>query len=694
MTIYHLYRSGIRYATFQQYANKWTVRELNVQTNKWQPSQPLTEAYAKEIEQFYRLNPIKLLEKTQQFRVNFRAASSTILSIDGETYENAGDGLWVQRLKKFPIDILTVQDEPIAFISTARKNCHVLVKDSYESYTPVKQWEKGISPALYGVQHLNNFAVKMRDGVHLSTDVWLPTGVHQPIPTIFVRTPYGRLSYEKTYTHFVQRGYAVVIQDTRGREESEGEWFPMTTEMEDGDDSLQWIADQEWCDGNIGMIGASYGGFVQWAAAASGNPHLKALVSIVTAGSPFVDLPRKGGAFVSGTLAWAFAMAEKKFKPENMSRNDWDKVINIRPLKDIPLLALGKSVPFWDKWMEHRHNDNFWRQSDWTQYKDKMKAPALIASGWFDDNGMGTTEAIESTSHYPVEDRRIILGPWMHNANTTRDIQGVALGNHALRYDLDYLFQQWFDLKLKGTENSIMDLPPVEYYTTGDDKWRSSNEWPPENGHDLSLFLASDGYADKVSGSLNTEVKEGHQFDCYTYDPDDAAPHLIDLSENEIGVPADYQEVEKRADVLVYTSDYLTEPLTIAGEMQIKLFAASSAKDTDWMIRLSDVDESGRSIKLTDGVLRARYRYGFDCEVLLEENKIESYTIRSAKFAHTFQKGHRIRLTITSSAKAFIFPNTNTGADPATDTKTQVAQQKVYHGQDYPSRITLPVLIN
>ncbi|QTD42754.1 CocE/NonD family hydrolase [Sporosarcina sp. Te-1] len=697
MTIYHLYRSGIHDATIEWKDDLIYISERDVNRNNWNEKRVLNEEDAIRLHSFYHINPIIVFNQLAEFQEKLTTDVQEVRLSNGFLYQRheGEQDLWVQREQKFPLDILMIDQEPVAFIAPTRENCHVLVKAGYEAFTPVDQWKRDVSPAQYGVKHIGSFRVKMRDGIHLATDVWLPEGADDAVPAIFIRTPYGKLMYEKMYTHFIQRGYGVVIQDTRGRQDSEGKWLPMSKELEDGDDSLNWIASNSWCDGNIGMIGASYGGYVQWAAAASGNPHLKALISIVTAGSAFIDIPRKGGALVSGMLAWAFAMAEQTFKPENMLRSDWNEVVKIRPLQDIPKIALGRDIPFWNEWMEHAHEDDFWGEVNWSLHKKSIQAPAMIVSGWYDDNGMGTTEALEIVSDYKPADKKVILGPWMHDANTTRDIQGVPLGNNALRYDLDYRFQQWFDCKLKGKELQLLDDQAVEYYITGENKWTHASSWPPKEVEWTKLYVAGDGQAtvSHENGTLVSSQKVQGDYVEYVYDPNNPAPHLIDISENEIGVPADYQEVEKRDDVLVYSSDPLLEPVTVVGDLVVKLFAWSSARDTDWIVRLTDVDASGRSIKLTDGVLRARYRNGFDHEELLEPGKVEEYTIRTAKLAHTFKKGHRIRFTITSSADQFIFPNHNTGHDPATDTETEIAIQRVYHTKEYPTHIEMPILL-
>lgn len=695
MEKYKLYRSGIHDVTISFKGNDVEYKERNIMTNQWLEPVRLKEEKAKELENYYHINPLSIAQRFHEFRELFQQDTQKVVTSWGATYQKQDENTWVERQKKFPLDVVMVNGEPVAFISISRENCSVFVKEGFEEYTPVKLWDRNdISKAEYGVCLHGTFMVEMRDKIKLATDVWLPRGIEGPVPVILIRTPYGKSMYSGFYTNFIQRGYGVVIQDTRGRQDSEGEWIPKASEMGDGDDTLNWIAEQPWCDGNIGMTGASYGGFVQWAAAASGNPHLKAMVSIVTAGSPFVDIPRKGGAFVSGTLAWAFAMVEKEFKPENMIRDDWDEVVKFRPIKDIPKHALGKDVAFWDKWMSHPTNDEFWRQSDWYQYKENIQAPAMVVSGWYDDNGMGTTEALEVVAAYPSENKKVILGPWMHNGNTTRDIQGVALGNNAIRYDLDVNYQLWFDRKLKGIDNKIDAGPVVEYYINGDNVWKTAQQWPPENSHWKEMYISSNGNAVSSDGDGKLSFEEARQDgnDEFIYDPENPAPHLIDLSENEIGVPANYKDVEKRDDMLVYTSDPLDKPVTIAGDIYVKLYASSSARDTDWIVRLTDVDPDGNSIKLAEGVLRARFRDGYDKEILLEPGKVYEYHIRTSKIANTFQKGHRIRLTVTSSADSFIFPNSNTGNDPATDVESVTATQRIYHGKTYKSCVRLPIV--
>lgn len=614
--------------------------------------------------------------------------------IDGR---NRTAWIWSLMDVQCPVDVIVEDNDVIGFVYTNMQGCSVLVKPGLEKLTPLTLWDDPmLSKADHLVKHYGTFYVPMRDGTKLATDVWVPGDLPEgaKIPAVLMRTPYGRFNYAEGKKYFVQRGYALVSQDVRGRDDSEGEWIPNHFEIEDGDDTLNWIAAQTWSDGQVGMIGPSYLGKVQWMAAASGNPHLKALVSQVTAGSPFVDIPRPGGVMLSGFLAWSFMMADKKTNPDALSRVDWNEILSIRPIKDIPQKALGRELGFWTKWMEHPNNDDFWKREDWALHGDKIDVPALLVSGWFDDDGRGTTQAWDMNKQHKRVNQKMVLGPWMHHFNTTRTIHNIEFGSNAIRYDLDVLYVRWYDHFLKGVDNGVEKEPKVSYYMVGENQWKTDENWPPEGSEYKKLYIQSKGNARTSMGGgyLSTTPPSDQPADTYKFDPLDPAPHLIDVSENEMAVPENYKDVEKREDILVYTSEPLKEDLTVVGDIYAEIYAASSAKDTDWVVRLTDVDESGNSIRLSDEILRARYRNSFEKPELLKPGKIEKYTIRMPKIANVFKKGHRIRVQITSGAKNLCFPNHNTGNDHATDVEMITAYQTVYHDQNYRSHIKLPVL--
>lgn len=689
-----LYLSGIHTADISFDGDNIYASELNTGSLAFGEGKALTAADIQYYKDNYYLDMEYVKESRNTLAGAFRTGTSWT-GPGGQVYTKHEDyaNIYAGRKGANPADILFMDGDIRAFIAAGREWTSVLVQEGYEKYTPLALWDReDISKADRPVRHSGTMMTPMRDGTELAAEVWLP-GESGKFDTILVRTPYGRLNY-KNFFRYVMRGYAVCVQDVRGRGGSGGEWLPKYYEIDDGSDTIDFIAAQDWSSGRIGMIGASYLGCTQWSAAASGNPRLRALVSIVTSGDPFTDLPRKGGAFASGVMAWAFSVKDRDFDSSQMNRQDWDELLKLRPLKDIPAKVFGEDIGFWSKWCEHERYDDFWASCDWYARRDKIKVPAMIVSGWYDDNGMATSQALQVAEGYSAKDKKIILGAWMHNSNSRREIHGIPFSNNCIRYDLDLLYQLWFDNKLGGIDNGVDRADPVEYYMAGKNQWLCCQNWPPERADGRCLYLSCRGGANGSGGDgrllAGPEDAEAHS--SYIFDPLDPAPHLIDISENEICVPEDYREVEKRGDVLVYTSDSLGEDIMLAGDAYAEFYASSTAPDTDFVARLTDVDEAGRSIRLCDGLLRAKFRGGFDRIDLLTAGKIEKYVIRMTKIAWTVKKGHRIRLQITSGAENYIFPNPNTGNNFFEDTEANTCTNSVYNGGAYASRVTLPVL--
>lgn len=626
--------------------------------------------------------------------------------LDGRKYQyhtTLGRGrIYADMESACPVDIAAFEGYLCGFLFPGRNESRTYVVEGCEDCTNLVFWQDPlISPCSYSTQDTVTVMVSMRDGINLATDIILPKGKNsQKFPAILIRTCYNKNSNRSIWERYARRGYAVVVQDCRGREASEGEWMPFVNESEDGDDTISWIAAQPWSDGGVGMLGGSYLGYVQWAAAASGNPHLKALVSQVTAGSPFTDLPRRGGCLESGILAWSFMVAEKETDPLACVRTDWDSLLRHRPIKDIPAAALGKPIPFFDEWMAHPDNDGFWKRAAWEDKADSIDVPALYISGWFDDDGPGTTMAWEMNQKRGRKHQKMILGPWLHKTNSTRKVHTLKLPPNALRYDLDALYVGWFDHFLKGINNQAEDGPAVRYYMLGGGQWKTSDCWPPKEAVMTPFYLTAAPDGAPKEGTL-TGCPEGKQTALsFCYDPADPFPYVIDVSENECAVPGDYAEAEKREDVLLFTSSILTHPVAIAGDVYACLKAASSCTDTDWVVRLTDVEpQKGceqetavRSLRLSDGILRARYRHSYDRPQPLIPDEPDFFHIRMTRIAHTFQKGHRIRISVTSSADNLCFANSNTGGDEALAIDLIPARQTVFTGGSDGSYIKLPVL--
>jgi len=682
MTKWSYYFSGILYGTFEIDGKKIYCRWLDPLTSLFGDCSELDEEKNKPLFAWANLDVLCALNNIEEIERAFAGRENAVQTESGY-YSQREPGLYVQRNTVFPVDLQFKDGKLIAFICPSRESCVVLVRDGYEKDTILSRWQEySAGEARHSVRFAGTFGVLTRDNIRLATDVYLPDGAGEKLPAILVRTCYNKNRGKHMYYPYVRRGYAVVIQDVRGRDESEGDFIPMRHETEDGDDTLNWIAAQDWSNGKVGAIGASYLGSVQWCMAASGNPHLAAMISIVTIGGAFADMPRKGGLFVSGMLAWVFMMSERTNNPALMNRKDWEELLNIRPLEEIAPRALGRRIPFLDHWLAHTDNNGFWQKSDWFKRSSGRQVPALIMSGWFDDNNMGTTQAIDLTNDYPPETRKVILGAWNHNANSRYDIHGVPMGERALRYDLDLIFLQWFDFHLRGIQNGIVKTPPVEYFTLTENRWKAAESWPPSICKPRSLYLGK-------GGVLLDEPSENGA-DSYEYDPMNPAIHVIDVSENEMAVPGEYTDVEKRADVLCYTTLPLEKKITVSGNVNVELFISSDAVDTDFIVRLTEVDKNGRSVKYADGMLGAKYRDSYETPDYLEKGKVYKLSIRTTAISKMFAAGNRIRFTVTSSAGNLAFPNSNTKGGYKSE-KTLVAQNAVHYGARFPSRIILPV---
>ena len=667
---WNFYLSGILYGRFYEEEQGVFVSKRDVMSGDWLPRESFGEEADEYFERLCKRSLREFFCHLKEYEEMIEKGAEHEVTASGEEFTRRRAEAYIQRNCKAAKDLFYEDGQIYALLMSARDYTAVLVREGCEEKTVLSKWREMYPEEPANVSFIGTFFVDTKDGEKLATDVYLPVKegekAGQKVPAVLVRTPYGKKKGVEIYYRFVQRGYALVIQDTRGREESTGKWQPNYYEVEDGDDTLNWIAKQAWSDGQVSMTGGSYLGYVQWAAAASGNPHLKAMLSNVCAGSAFVDLPRRGGCFTSGMLAWAFAMSERKFDPDKMIRDDWDTVLDIRPLEEIPEKAMGKKIPFLTEWLEHKDMDEMWRRTSWKERYAGGPVPALILSGWFDDNGMGTTEALDLVRDWPAGTWKTILGPWKHGGNAEYDLHGIHMGEDALRYDVDLLSMMWLDHFLKGADNGIEKTPKVEYYTLGENQWKTADAWPPENGKVVRIDLKGER-------------------DSYIYDPDNPAVHIIDMSENEIGVPEDYTEEEKRDDFLLYTSEPFKEPVTVTGDMTAHLFVSCDCPDTDLVLRMTDVDENGKSVKLADGVIAVKYRNGFETPQYMEPGKVYEVTVRTTKISNTFLPGHRMRFTVTSGAKNFIFPNSNT-KDGFNSEKKQKAAVTIHQdgdGQSY-----------
>ncbi|MBI4421664.1 MAG: CocE/NonD family hydrolase [Gemmatimonadetes bacterium] len=584
----------------------------------------------------------------------------------------------------------------IAAIDPAGDNS--LVRRGYEAFTTQKRWsDQRIPPAKYGVKRLPRAMVPMPDGVRLATDVYLPAGAAASrFPTIFLRTPYGIDGAIGGAWYYVARGYAYVVQDVRGRFASEGTWEYVARKIGDGHETLTWITQQPWSDGNIGMTGGSYSGMTQWMTAYKGHPALKALVPVSSMGPPHVDMPYTGGAFTMGSAPYMFSMcAETEAeRARGRERPDWVQLLRHRPQIEIDNVGLGRECEYWNFRLSHPIYDEDWKRVDWLRYGDQINVPALHFSGWYDDDFPGTLGNWAMMAAHQRPYQKMVLGAWRHGGNQDREINGVPLGVDVVRDDRFLLTQLWYDRFLKGIRNGVDKGPAVEFYLEGPNVWRTSSQWPPAEAEPVKWYFHSDGAAatSATSGTLSLVAPGAEPPDPYRYDPRDPAPSLIRHGLNEQSLPDNYREIETRPDVVVYTSAPLADDLEIAGNFSAALYASSSARDTDWFVRVTDVDPQGNSIRLVEGLIRARFRESFESEKLLTPGKVERYDIPLRAHGHVVRRGHRLRVNVASAAEGYIFPNSNTGEEEVRATRMVVADQRIFHDAEHPSHVILPVV--
>ena len=622
---------------------------------------------------------------------------------------------WNRRGASNPMDlVLDARNRLVAAIDPRQDV--VLVRRGDEGVTTVGAWRAaGVSPAKYGYRALGKQMVPMSDGVRLATLVYLPSEeAAGPFPTIFIRTPYGISGLISQYWHYAARGYAVVLQAVRGTSygdpaaRSEGELELMINEPADGKAALEWITRQPWSDGKLCMQGGSYVGYTQWTAAMSGNPALRCLVPESSMGTAFADQPYVGGGLLVGMAYYQFWMHDRALLPGRT----WTDVFAHRPLVDLDEYGTGATIPNWDRQVLAGVNGSYWRGQDWHKAPIRPELATFQISGWFDDDFPGTLSNWSLMQRIGTAPQRLLLGPWKHGYNGDRRLNGYDYGLEALRDDVWLLKQQWYDAHLKGMANSST-ATRVEYFVLGDNAWRTARAWPPPEAVPQRWYLHSDGGANRLftSGTLTREAPAGDEpADRYTYDPADPVPNWMSFEqmqrwEDVQSFQWDMKDLESRHDVVTFTTAPLAEELTVAGDILVELHASTDVRDTDWWVHLSDVDEAGKSHRLTLGALRARFRNlddpqyrargeNFSREELLsgDSTQVVRYRIGVKGVANTFRKGHRLRIAVMNAVANYTFPNSNTGEDEARVTRTIPGRMAIHHSAPHPSHVVLPVL--
>ncbi|MFQ5879286.1 MAG: CocE/NonD family hydrolase [Dehalococcoidia bacterium] len=589
-------------------------------------------------------------------------------------------------------------------------------------------------PHSYQVVVEKGLPAMMRDGVTLYADVYRPEAAGR-FPVLVMRLPYNKdlfgLDVERGFGHyFAHRGYMVVMQDTRGRFSSEGDFYPLIHEAEDGYDTIEWAAQLPWGDGRVGTVGQSYYGATQYLLAPTRPPHLVACAPI-SAPSDWWEswIYHSGGVFELGwlityTIGMAADTARRLGRMERLhellpyfgvgeeSAVAFEEAIRM-PLsqeayRKLPVSAWGEILadiaPFFRYYLSHPDDGPYWWQLNLRQKHHLMTVPMYHIGSWYDIFLEGTIQHYlglreQAATPEARAAQKMIIAPWPHLGRPRpytdpHTEAGEADFGPEAAIELQDLTLRWFDYWLKGVQNGIMEEPPVTVFVMGDNVWRQEEEWPPARARYTPYYLHSGSGANTLSGDgvLSPVPPVDEPPDHYTYDPEDPTPTR---GGNNLVIPAgvyDQRPVETRPDVLVYTSDVLTQDLEVTGPLAAKLFAASSAPDTDFAAKLVDVRPDGYAHNVQDGILRTRYRFSKTHPSPLKPGEVYEFTIDLWATSYVFKAGHRLRLEVASANFPRFDRNLNVREHPLLATQGQPAQQTVFHDASRPSHILLPVI--
>lgn len=553
---------------------------------------------------------------------------------------------------------------------------------------PYLLWPGAVSDSQYAVTEDTLVFMRTRDGARLASYVARPVG-NGPFGVVLQRTPYTRILH-LAGRYWASRGYIFIAQHVRGRDVSDGSNFgDYDTDVSDGYDAVEWAATLPGANGRVGLIGHSDEGRLAWYAAVSAPPHLAAIAPSAASGDPWRIVPYEDMVFSPINVDWACLMRARTL--QNTAELDIGPALEHLPLSDLPQRLGCGDVPLWDRWIAHPTLDAYWRAHAVTTNIAKVKAPVLQISGWYDDSRgpIDYTNALLAVPGHPYV--RLVMGPGAHKGV---DYVSGEFGPES-RVETRRLQLRWFDHYLLGKDNGVDREPPVDIFVFGDNAWRKEDAWPLARAVPTKWYMASGGKANTSAGDgvLDTLPPSGAPADTFTYDPAKPTPYLIDSRELETSLNEDFTALNaSRRDALVFTSKALAKPIEVTGQMSASLWAATDAKDTDWNVMLLDVSPDGHAQRVQDGIARARFRKGFDKEVLLTPGSVERYDIDLWFTSRVFEPGHRIRVSVSSALFPKYDRNLNTGGNNERDSTFVVAHQRLVHDAAHPSQVVLPVI--
>ncbi len=580
-----------------------------------------------------------------------------------------------------------------------------------------------------------NVMMPLRDGVHLATDIYFPAldeqKVDQQFPVILMRTPYDKTGSATTGKYFAERGYVYAAQDVRGRYESEGVFYAFAHEGPDGYDAVEWLAEQPWCNGKVGTMGASYCAAVQSALASLNPPHLAAMIPIYGPSSYFHSSMRQNGVLEMRFYTYAFSMAarSREAAADPLLKAALDEAVeNIWQWTRAYPIRKGNSplrlVPSYEQWCMdiamHVTYDDYWQQPGYgpRPYYDKhADVPTLYVGGWYDTYTRSTVENFQEMSKRGEGPVHMLMGPWHHGGMGTSGTGDVSFRPDAALSDNNALYLRWFDHWLKGLPTGLDKVKPVRYFIMGGGeglqevgptvehggKWATTETWPPPGCKPTPFYFHADG-------GLSTEPPaEDDSSTGYSFDPTDPVPTIggnlsaipiaaggyDQRNDSRFPTASGSLPLSARADVLCFTTEPLEDDLVVTGPLVATLYVATDGPDTDFTVKLLDIYPpgphypNGCALNLTDSIRRLRFRNGFEREELAEPGEVYELQIEMFPTANRFVKGHRIRVDISSSNYPRFEVNPNTGGVLGVDRRTRVAENTLHHSKSRPSHLTM-----
>lgn len=565
---------------------------------------------------------------------------------------------------------------------------------------------RGFGGEIYPILLEQNVTMQTRDGVALRADVYRPK-VDGKFPVLLNRTPYDKrsdYSYLAAMVATAAKGYVCIIQDTRGRYASDGEWAPFIYEANDGYDTVEWAAALPYSNGKVGMFGASYMGATQMLAAMAAPPHLVAIFPSVTASNYYGQWAYHNGPFEQlFAQTWCGILSFNEIT-RRVGRSaiplTWD---NKRPLAEYFVVEPGTSAglpvrDYYTTWLAHPTYDDYWKKVSLEEHYEKFQVPAFHVAAWYDlfqDGSLRNYQGIKQRGGCEVarHGQRLLIIPGGHGGAGLKFGEVDFSGNVP---DIDEwaLMLRWYDHWLKGIDNGIDREKPVKIFVMGKNVWRDEDEWPLARARQTRFYLHSQGKANTLGGdgTLNTTPPATEPPDRYDYDPDNPMPtHGGAILGGPTG-PLDQRAIEGRSDVLVFTTPAMEKDTEVTGPVTLDLYVSSSAVDTDFTAKLVDVWPNGFAQNLTDGILRMRFRNSLEKTELINPGQIYRVTIDLWSTANVFLAGHKLRLEIASANFPRFDRNLNSGLSAAHSSEGIKATNAVYHDADHPSALILPIV--